>query len=227
MNALSTQLQGNSNLEFILRSALAKKNYIIYTDAYKLNIVGIRGSSDHSNLFDDSLVVFYYDENNAVHLSIFDETTHPGLYYTQNPIPGTGGAGILVADQYVDAFMIGSHTSHVNGVADTYPCLTQAVATLPVYRDKGGIVDGKLYYDPSTIKNDGTGIQLHRGLKNAITGQVWNWSAACQVQDDGTRYETEWWPMVMKYIAYNNLTELNARFTYTLLDEVDLGLPTQ
>ena len=203
MNALSEKLLSllNENIdtfEDLFKSYLASQGLQYYTQAYKLNLIGIRGENDHSNLFDDSLTVMYYDESGSLHVHIFDITTHPGIYYTLNPIPGTNGAGILVEGQYVNGFMRGSHTSHVAGVEDTYPCLTQAIE-LPVYRDN--VKDGKLYFDPATIQKAFIGLQIHRALKDQLTTVVFNWSAACQVHSDGPRYSNEFWPLCEQHFS--------------------------
>lgn len=201
----------------LLVAFFASRNYVLSTDPYKLNLIAIRGNEDHSNLFDDTLLLVWHDDKENLHADFFDITTHPGLSYTLNPIPGTDGAGILVGGQYIDAFMLGSHTSHVNGQPDTYPCLTQAIP-LPVYRDN--IRDGKLYFDPATIKPPAfIALQIHRGPKNAIAPYVVNWSAACQVHQDGTRYEKEFWPLVEKHLS------LYPRVSYTLIKEFDILPP--
>ena len=190
---------------------LASKNMQYFKDPFKLNLISIRGTDDHSNLFDDTEIVMFYDGDGQLHADVFDITTHPGLEYCLNPIPGTGGAGILVEGQYIDAFMLGSHTSRINGVQDVYPCLTQAIG-LPVYRDN--VKDGHLYFDPKTIAAPAfIGLQQHRAMPNGETQLVVNWSAACQVHENGTRYTEEFWPMVEKHLS------LYPRVSYTLLKE--------
>ena len=42
---------------------MRKNDYVIYDKPYQLNIVGVRNAETQPNKFDDSIFVFYKDDN--------------------------------------------------------------------------------------------------------------------------------------------------------------------
>lgn len=179
--------------------SLKSKNYAVYEEPYKLNIVGIRASDAKQNSFDDLICVFYRDDKKDWQYKCYPATTDPGTYYLNNPINPFGTAA-LKEGQYVDAYAQGMHRGQ-------YKALVQ-VKPVTVYRD----LDRNSVFDFGTKTTTGLyGINIHKAGKNSEV--VHNWSAGCQVfkkSDD--------------FSDFIKLTDLHRekhgnKFTYTLLDE--------
>lgn len=176
---------------------------------YNLNIIGIR--TDHgnkvTNKFDDFLLVTYYVGGN-LNLKVYPITTEPGRYYMKESLGNPKGTAILVPGQYRGCWQIGMHRGK-------YEALVQKKA-VTVYRD--GNMD--LVYDMKPEKKDTGifGINIHRSNPYGESVNIDNWSAGCQVFSNIKDFR-EFMELCRKQNAlYGN------SFTYTLLDEKDLGL---
>jgi hypothetical protein len=191
-------------IDFII-NVMKEKSYIIYTEDYKLNIVGIRNVITSSNSFDDSCCIFYYVRNTIIY-EFFSFTTDPGKRYLINPLNPKGTA-ILVEGQYIDTYSIDIH----NG---KYLAICQRLKPVKVYRDKDR--DKILDYDKNTIQKGMFGINIHRANESGITPSVEGHSAGCQVFQSIDDFDN-----VMK-LALKHRNLYGNRFTYTLLHESDM-----
>lgn len=79
--------------------------YIIYQEPHKLNIVGLRSAETQANAFDDTILVFWYDDNKKLQFRAYQASTDPGTFWLNNPIEALGTA-ILKGGQYVEAWKL-------------------------------------------------------------------------------------------------------------------------
>jgi hypothetical protein len=182
-----------------LLSALKEKNYQVFTKPYMLNIVGVR-TNEKPNTFDDTMCVFWKDDNNKWILKEYPCTTDTGTYYLLKPLNKLGTA-MLKEGQYVDSYKRGLHKGKYNA-------LRQA-KNVVVYRDS----DRNAIFDFNARETTGMyGINIHKaGLKSEVVN---NWSAGCQVFQKSADFD-EFMGLVKKQEEkYGN------KFTYTLLDKV-------
>lgn len=192
------------NLKNIIKS-LKKKGYQVYTQPYKLNIVGVRnGNPINQDKFDDAIAFFYYDDKGNLVGRVAVGTTDPSTYFLKNPM-NDKGAAILKGGQYINSHVIGTHRGK-------YTALVQR-GNLTVFRDN----DRDGYTNFNNVEETGLyGINIHRASRGknneAIIGQD---SAGCQVfRNEGDFNE------MMKMAQKSSQVNGN-NFTYTLLDERD------
>jgi hypothetical protein len=182
-----------------LLDTLKEKNYQVFTKPYMLNIVGVR-TTEQPNKFDDTLNVFWKNDNNKWILKQYPCTTDPGTYYLLKPMNKLGTA-ILKEGQYIDSYKRGLHKGK-------YTALRQA-KNVVVYRDS----DRNAIFDLNARETTGMyGINIHKA--GADSSEVKNWSAGCQVFKKSADFD-EFMELVKKQEAkYGN------KFTYTLIDKV-------
>jgi hypothetical protein len=182
-----------------LLDTLKEKNYQVFTKPYMLNIVGVR-TTQQPNKFDDTMCVFWKDDNNKWILKQYPCTTDPGTYYLLKPMNKLGTA-ILKEGQYIDGYKRGLHKGQ-------YTALRQA-KNVVVYRDS----DRNAIFDFNARETTGMyGINIHKAGKDS--SEVKNWSAGCQVFKKSADFD-EFIGFVKKQEAkYGN------KFTYTLVDKV-------
>jgi hypothetical protein len=181
---------------------LKKKDYVVYEDPYKLNIVGIRANSTVPNKFDDMIFVFYKDDKNKWVGKAYPATTDTGTYWLKNPMNSKGSA-LLKEGQYVNAYQRGLHRS-------SYMALRQ-VKPVTVFRDynRDAVLDFYNGKEDTGIHH----INIHRANKNGSTEYVDRNSAGCQVFQNADDFN-EFMEMTKKHAdLYDN------NFTYTLIDE--------
>ncbi len=182
---------------------LKKRDYVVYEEPYKLNIVGIRANTTVPNKFDDMIFVFYKDDKNKWVGKAYPATTDTGTYWLKNPMNSKGSA-LLKEGQYVDSYAVGKHGK------TKYTALRQ-VKPVTVFRDynRDAVLD---FYNG---KED-TGIHyinIHRANRTGTTEYVDKNSAGCQVFQNADDF-AEFMKMVQKQKElYGN------NFTYTLIDE--------
>ena len=118
------------------------------------------------------------------------------------------GTAILVPGQYRGCWQIGLHNGKYEALVQKKP--------VSVYRD--GNKDLIYDLDPKKIDKGVFGINIHRSNPYGESATVDNWSAGCQVFASSKDFK-EFMELCGKQKAmYGN------SFTYTLLDEKDLGL---
>jgi hypothetical protein len=190
------------NIKGLIR-LLKRRNYIVYEEPFKLNIVGVRANTTVPNKFDDLIFVFYVDEKGKWIGKAYPATTDTGTYWLKNPM-NTKGSALLKEGQYVDTYSRGLHRGQ-------YMALTQTLKPVTVYRDYDR--DAVLDFNNGKEETGFFGINVHRASSKGTTKTVDKYSAGCQVFANADDY-AEFMEMTKKHAdLYGN------KFTYTLIDE--------
>jgi len=175
------------------------KDYVIYDKPYQLNIVGVRNAQSQPNKFDDSIFVFYKDDNNNWIEKEYPATTDTGMFYLLNPINNLGAA-MLKEGQYVDSYKQGLHKGEYLALVQDKPVTT--------YRD----YDRDAIFDIFTKESTGNyGINIHKAGANSQ--EVDKWSAGCQVFQKSEDFNDFMDKTTKHRNSYGN------SYTYTLVDE--------
>lgn len=218
----------NTTYNEYLEGFLNFKRHYIFKEPYILNIIGIRKMHDYSDVlaetnlkkrqeiikkshdtFDDTLVVFYYDETKKKIVDICDKfTTHPGLHWLYNTgindITGKKyiGTAILCEGQYINYWIKGNHKGYDSIVQKSYIKDIKNKGKfkndifLKVYRDNNE--DGMLNLELKNIWDKdkyplegGADIDIHRANPNPnfTSSSIDKWSAGCQVLSDYAFYK--------------------------------------
>lgn len=184
-------------------SVMKAKGYRIYRGGrHDLNIVGIR-SSARPNRFDDLITVFSF--HNGWLFWVFPATTDPGAYYLEQPI-NEDGTAILAPGQYRSAYAIGKHRGQYDALKQVRP--------VTVFRDKNR--DRQVDTDQLTATGL-FGINIHRAAKAGEPESVDRFSAGCQVIQNPDDFD------IFMAMARAGANAFGNAFTYTLLNEADLG----
>jgi hypothetical protein len=185
-----------------IQSILNQNGFTLYTEPYRLNIVGLRSTNVISNRFDDEIHVFYHTGKGVWNYRIFKATTDPGTYWLEHPYTPQGTA-ILAQGQFIDAYAIGLHRGQ-------YQALVQ-VGSLSILRDydRKAVID---LYNGTKITGSGFGINIHRANITGTTKYVDANSAGCQVFQDEKDFEE------FMGLCYQQAKLYGNRFTYTLID---------
>jgi hypothetical protein len=183
-----------------LITALKGKGYVIYTKPYELNIVGRRSPNTIPNKFDDTLFVFWKDDDDNWEGKKYNITTDPATYFLLNPL-STLGSAILKEGQWKDAYGIGMHRNSYEAVVQKKP--------VTVYRDYNR--DAILDWNNGREQTGLFGINIHKAGVN--TQDIGKYSAGCQVFQDVSDFE-EFMNLARKQKQLYGNT-----FTYTLIDE--------
>lgn len=180
-----------------------KLGYQLYSD--KLNIVSIRNKIKSNNTFNDSLFVFWLDnEKRLTRYHRYIITTEPGLPWLLKPLNKKGTA-ILKPGQYVDAYALGFHGKG----SFRHEALIQ-VGPVEVYRDNNK--DEK--HDFVGSDKGLFGLNIHRASPwFDITEKIDTFSAGCQVFQSKKDFEE-----FIRICKDSN----QERFTYTLIEENQL-----
>jgi hypothetical protein len=179
--------------------------YTIYTNPYKLNIIGIRSANKTDQTkFDDRIAYFTYDNNGKLIGKIAIATTDPSSTYLEKPINSKGTA-ILKSGEYKDAYRIGLHRNKYQAVVQNKP------VTVIRDNDRNAIINYFGKTDTGMF-----GINIHRatiGKNNEFV--IDKDSAGCQVFQKVADFNDF---MLMA----NKSKEVNGNsFSYILLDEID------
>ena len=177
------------------------KGYVLHENPYQLNIVGVRANSTRANSFDDTLFIFFKDENLRWNYASYHITTDPGTYWLQHPV-NVDGTAILKEGQYVDAYSLGLHKGQYKALVETKP-----VTVIRDY-DRNAILD----FFNGTEETGDFGINIHRAYLTGSTTSVDKWSAGCQVFENAEDF-AQFLSFCDKHkVYYGN------KFTYTLVD---------
>lgn len=176
-----------------------KKGYKLNTRDKEINIVGIRANTTTPNKFDDTMILFYKDNDSWIGFQ-FPMTTDPGTYYLKNPMSQLGAA-ILKAGQW--KYQIGTHY--------TYRALVQREAVTCI-RDYNR--DAILDFNNGKETTGWYGINIHRAGVGYVAVDVDTWSAGCQVVQ---KYED--FKRLMELMTYHNDKYGKESIYYTLIDQ--------
>lgn len=206
----------NANSKRLTLSAIRRvvrmmksRKYEVYTEPYKLNIVGFRNPNTNPLQFDDDLFVFWKNPSGIWKGRKYKITTDPSTAYLKNPYGNNAGTAIVAHGQYVNSHKLRTHTG--------YPALSQR-RDICIYRDYDR--DDTLFFDVNTIvcKSD-MGINIHRAkVGDADDGQgntkkIGLYSAGCQVFQNYYCFQ-EFLDMCRRQVSMYG----DDGFTYTLFD---------
>ena len=197
---------GGVNLQNVL-SAMARKRYTVFTQPYRLNIVGVRDLTGEPNRFNDSINVFFKDNLGNWTFKSNPATTDPGTYYLLNPM-NVSGTAIVVPGQYPNSHALGLHRGQYTALVQQGP--------ITVVRDPNK--DDRLDFASGTPISGVYGINIHRATSSGSSTVVDRYSAGCQVFANSSDFAQliEWCQRHSQ--MYGNV------FSYTLLEEADLDL---
>jgi len=221
---------------------MQNKNYKIFTEPFKANIVGVRTLSP-LDIFNDALIVFWYDKQNNIYVKQYRFTTDPGAIFLEgdNYLQiNEKGVAILKEGQYIDVYKLGWHnggkkqilksklhdilnpivkqTKLINKDISSLKKAQQAliqVGEFAVYRDNDG--NGILTLDENNLEKGIFNINIHRANHIGITEKVDKNSAGCQVFADVRDYK-EFFKLIKGI-----LKSKNNRYTYTLLRDKEIN----
>ena len=194
-----------------IKSIANKKGYPIfrYKKEYpiNLNIWGIRAIDKTTDIFNDTMIVFWETISGSWIYYLYNITTDPGKYYLLNPINKKGTA-ILKEGFYRGMWKIGYHKGNPNHKAliQVGPCTVIRDAN----RDSNLDFDGK--EDTGYF-----GINCHRNTRNKIIYYIGKYSAGCQVHQDSANFEKHFIPFVDETLKGSTVS-------YTLVNEKDFKL---
>ena len=129
-------------------------------------------------------------------------TTDPGIFWLENP-SNIEGTAILFPGQYKDAYKLDLHNGN-------YLALCQRSGSVKVWRDN----NKNRKFDPDKTEKGMFGINIHKAGSDST--QVNKWSAGCQVfqkEDDFDKFIL---------LCQGHQALYGNKFTYTLINEVDL-----
>ncbi len=192
---------------------LRAKNYQVYTQPNRLNIIGVRNPLSNATKFDDYIYVIYKNDNNNWVGYRYNATTDPSSKYLQKGgyDSSTQGTAILPEGQYVDKYSIRLHANKYKAVAQKYG------EDICVYRDYNR--DNILNFDVSTKTCGSYGINIHRAKPDGAddgqgnTLEIGDYSAGCQVFQNFYCFQEFMQLAERQKDLYGN------SFTYTLLDK--------
>lgn len=189
-----------------LQQAVIARGYTFFDAGdYNLNVIGVRNTQDvHANTFNDRLCVAFRVDTRPMLFS-FPCTTDPGVFYRENPA-NVNGTAILPTGQHFGLWQVGKHQGR-------YDALVQR-APVTVIRDRNA--DNALDFHGNN-ETGLFGINCHRAAEQGTSVQVDRWSAGCQVLANAEDFD------VLMALAKKAITLWGNGFTYTLLEDVDLG----
>lgn len=183
------------------------RGYVIYTEPFKMNIVGVRNTDTSPVKFDDTLYVIWKNDKGSWRGKKYIITTDPSTRYLKRPINKLGAA-ILPNGQYVDSWKIRKHNGKYYALGQNKPVC--------VYRDYDR---GELLNFDIKSKSCGLyGINIHRAKSGKAddgkgnTEKIGPYSAGCQVFQNSYCFDE-----FMK-MAYRQKELYGNKFTYTLFD---------
>jgi hypothetical protein len=190
---------------------MKSKGYVIYTQPYKLNIVGVRNGMNTSINFDDELAFFYYDDSGRLSGKVCPATTDPSIFYLKDPMVSVRdkGTAILKSGQYIDTYKIDWH-----GSTSKYLALCQRLRPVIVIRDNDR--NDLLNFFADT-ESGFFGINIHRASRNKNNvAEIGPDSAGCQVFQNEADFDE------MMRLANISSERYGNVFTYTLIDNRDI-----
>lgn len=185
-----------------LVKVLKSKNYVVFEDPYKINIVGIRSNVTKPNSFDDFINVFYKNQKNDWEGYQFPATTDAGTFWLENPMNSKGTA-LLKEGQYKNSHKLGLHRGQYKALVQQNP-----VTVIRDY-DRNAVLD---FYNGKEDKGL-FGINIHRASSSGTTKYIDKYSAGCQVFSNADDFQK------FLQLAEASKDKYGNNFTYTLIDE--------
>lgn len=184
-----------------IKAILKQNGYTLYTEPYRLNIVGLRNDSIIPNRFDDEIHAFYTKQDGSWNYHIWPATTDPGTFWLNNPSYEQGTA-ILAQGQYLNSYAIGKHKGLYDALIQNRP-----VTVIRDY-DRDALLD---FYNGER-QTGNFGINIHRAESSGSTKLINKYSAGCQVFQDAHDFEQFMVLCEQHRRLYGN------SFTYALVD---------
>jgi hypothetical protein len=185
-----------------LTKALKSKDYKLFEDPYKLNIVGLRANTTKPNSFDDYIFTFYKNKDNNWEGFSFPATTDAGTYWLKNPMQSRGTA-LLKEGQYLNSHKLGLHRGKYKALVQQNP-----VTVVRDY-DRNAVLD----FNNGREDKGLFGINIHRANSTGTTKTIDNYSAGCQVFANAEDFQK------FLQLAEASKDRYGNNFTYTLIDE--------
>ena len=188
---------------------MKSKGYIVYTEPFKLNIVGVRNADTNPEKFDDDMYVFWKNENGRWTGKKYVITTDPSTS-SLHEMKNSKGVAILPAGQYVDTWKVRPHGK------SQYIALGQQ-RKLCVYRDYDR--DDLLNFNIESKDCGYFGINIHRAKNGGAddgqgnTEKIGPYSEGCQVFQNFYCFQE------FMEMAYRQKDLYGNEFTYTLFDK--------
>jgi hypothetical protein len=181
---------------------MKSKNFTVYEQPYRLNIVGLRSPSKIPNYFDDFIFTFFKNKDNQWVGYESPATTDTGTYWLNNPMSSKGSA-LLKEGQYKDVYAIDLH----NG---KYKAITQRLGDVTVYRDfnRNNVLD----FNNGREEKGRFGINIHRADSSGLSKIIDKNSAGCQVFANSEDFDK------LMQFAEKSKNLYGNKFTYTLID---------
>lgn len=149
---------------------LEKNGYKVFTDDskdYNVNLVVTRNTNKITNLFDDTLVIFWKYKG-VWTLKEYTCTSKPGTsYFTDSYIKQLGGVAMLVPGEY--KYNLGLHRGLYEALRQAEPVKVYRLTSM-----KESLLEAKI----STLNSS---INIHRANINEQSTRVNKWSAGCIV----------------------------------------------
>lgn len=185
-----------------LTKTLKSKDYKVYEDPYKLNIVGVRADTTVPNSFDDHILVFFKNNDDQWEGFDFPATTDTGTYWLKT-LYNPKGSALLKEGQYINSHKLGLHRGKYKALVQHNP--------VTVMRDynRNAVLD---FYNGREEKGL-FGINIHRASSVGTTKTVDKYSAGCQVFANADDFQKFLQLAEVSKDRYGN------NFTYTLIDE--------
>lgn len=191
----------DSNLTLIEQQKFLNKFGFKGSDGKPLKEDGVNGKN--TNFAIES----YLKVKETEILKMYPNTTNPGVYWLNNPMSKLGTA-ILKPNQWVDCWQLGFHKK------PDHRALVQTGGKITVYRDAD--LNKNYNLSESKVETGFFGINIHGAGKFKPTTVISKYSAGCQVFSNWQHKEE-----VMNICEFFKKHTGN-KFTYTLIDEVDL-----
>ena len=195
-------------MEMVLQdivNSMKRRGYVVYTQPYRLNIVGIRSPETTSTYFDDKIAFFWYDNKGVLIGKICPGTTDPSVYFLRDNPMNPSGTAILKSGQYVDAYQIGLHKGKYQALVQKKP------VTVIRDNDRNDLLN--FFAETSSGMY---GINIHKSSNKSNELIIGEDSAGCQVFQKQEDF------LEMMRAANVSKDRYGNSFTYTLIDERDL-----
>lgn len=216
-----------------LSGYMKSQNFTVYDAAYRLNIVGIRraikDSGTITNIFDDTVAVFWKDDRGEWNLRKYMCTTTPGYKPRTKTLPEKhGGVAMMVYGQYKDQYKLGFHAGRTGKPGGAINDRTGQL--YPEHRALVNSTVGFVRHQPLTdryltpqeqrdhIQRGAIGTNIHRNSEGAPSPTVDNWSEGCQV----FKFKKEHDEFISLCQQQQEKTHVGS-FTYTLIPEKELN----